>query len=232
MSASSFARSSASRADHLRLVVFPEGLSRYYPQISPLRQGVARIISDTLARQTPSNPSFQIAVQTCSITYLHRNLFRSDVLVTFHPPLIVSASTHPGLVATPADEPAIRSLTSSIATSIRQGILDAPSWSLLRAANTARRLYAPLGTKVELGTHVRLTQRFVEGLSNGRAERMWSEGEGASVKGVLKTPMKTPMRVEGGGDYFGKGKTEKEDEEELKTLVRDLKVSLSLQPLR
>lgn len=150
--------------------------------------------------------------------------------MTFHPPLVVSASSHPGLVSTPAEEPAIRSLTSSISTSIRQGILDAPSWSLLRAANTARRLYAPLGTKVELGTHVRLTQRFVEGLMSGRAEKDWSESEregGASVKGVLKTPMRTPMRVGGeGGDYFGSdAKAGEQGEEEMKTLVRDLKVS-------
>lgn len=157
---------------------------------------------------------------------LHRNLFRSDVLVTFHPPLLVSSTTHPGLATTPASEPSIRSLTSSIASSIRSGILDAPSWSLLRCAHTARRLYAPLGTKLGLGEHVRLTQRFVEGLDGGgkRAEREWSEGgegEGKSVKEVLKTPM---VEREGEG-YFGSGGERLEgDGVDVKALVRDLKV--------
>ncbi|GAA5982852.1 hypothetical protein JCM10908_006810 [Rhodotorula pacifica] len=168
--------------------LFPEGLSRYYPEISPLKQGVSRIVSDTLTRQQ-DNPNFRLAIQTTSIVYLHRNLFRSDVLVTFHPPIYISAASHPDLVAhtppihtsvTPdsppdAHERAIRSLTASIGASIRSGILDAPSWAVIRLANTCRRLYAPLGTRLTLGDHVRLTQRFVDALSGRRAEKTWDE---------------------------------------------------------
>jgi glycerol-3-phosphate O-acyltransferase / dihydroxyacetone phosphate acyltransferase len=47
--------------------MFPEGLSRYWPEMTPLRQGVARIIGDTLKRKKDVK-GFQIAVQTCSIT--------------------------------------------------------------------------------------------------------------------------------------------------------------------
>lgn len=47
--------------------MFPEGLSRYYPLLAPLKQGVARIVSDVLSRQK-DNPKFELAVQTCSIT--------------------------------------------------------------------------------------------------------------------------------------------------------------------
>uniref|UniRef100_A0A0K3CPL7 BY PROTMAP: gi/472581825/gb/EMS19540.1/ acyltransferase [Rhodosporidium toruloides NP11] n=1 Tax=Rhodotorula toruloides TaxID=5286 RepID=A0A0K3CPL7_RHOTO len=176
-------------------VLFPEGMSRYWPQIAELKQGVSRIVADTLTRQK-DNPKFELAIQTASITYLHRNLFRSDVLVTFHKPIYVSAHTHPDLIApshpsTPSPTPsaherAIRSLTATIGASIRSGILDAPSWSVIRLANTARRLYAPLGTKLSLGDHVRLTQRFVDALMGKRAERTWDEmvglqgAEGAS----------------------------------------------------
>jgi glycerol-3-phosphate O-acyltransferase/dihydroxyacetone phosphate acyltransferase len=163
-------------------------------------------VSDTLAQQH-DNPAFQVAIQPVSITYLHRNLFRSDVLVTFNPAILVSAATHPGLASAPASEPAIRSLTTTIARDIKAGILDAPSWAVLRAAHTARRLYAPLGTKLALGEHVRLTQRFVEGLSDEgrRAEKEWAEGE--SVRGVLKTPMVLveEKKAVDGGDYFGGG---------------------------
>lgn len=172
--------------------LFPEGLSRYYPEIGPLRQGVSRIVSETLTQQK-DNEDFRLAVQTTSIVYLHRNLFRSDVLVTFHPPIYVSAATHPDLVikavadragsqrppdgtASPdAHERAVRSLTASIGASIRSGILDAPSWSTIRLANTCRRLYAPLGTRLTLGDHCRLTQRFVDALCGRRAEKSWDD---------------------------------------------------------
>ncbi|GAA5876264.1 hypothetical protein JCM3774_002341 [Rhodotorula dairenensis] len=167
--------------------LFPEGLSRYYPEISPLKQGVSRIVSDTLIRHK-DDPTFRLAIQTTSIVYLHRNLFRSDVLVVFHPPMYVSAASHPDLVITPsslssgpslnqpdAHERAVRTLTASIGASIRSGILDAPSWAVIRLANTCRRLYAPLGTRLTLGDHVRLTQRFVDALSGRRAERTWDE---------------------------------------------------------
>lgn len=47
--------------------MFPEGLSRYYPRLAELKQGVARIVSDVLSRQQ-ENKDFKLAIQTCSIT--------------------------------------------------------------------------------------------------------------------------------------------------------------------
>ncbi|GAA6025795.1 hypothetical protein JCM11491_003228 [Sporobolomyces phaffii] len=180
------------------ICMFPEGMSRYSSEMSPLKQGVSRIVSDTLTRRVDAGDSaFRLAVQTVSMSYPQRNSFRSDVLITYHAPIYVSAETHPDLVSnsTTLHEPtggggdedveprqslherAVRSLTSRIGTSIRSGILDAPSWSHLRAANTARRLYAPLGTQLTLGDHVRLTQRFVDALAGKRAEKKWDELE-------------------------------------------------------
>ncbi|BGP28020.1 acyltransferase [Rhodotorula toruloides] len=214
-------------------VLFPEGMSRYWPQIAELKQGVSRIVADTLTRQK-DNPKFELAIQTASITYLHRNLFRSDVLVTFHEPIYVSALTHPDLIApslpsTPSPTPtahecAVRALTATIGSSIRSGILDGPSWSIIRLANTARRLYAPLGTKLSLGDHVRLTQRFVDALMGKRAERTWEEivrlqggeeGEGRKrrdkrpdvernlTEEVLKTPLVDKGKKDGAqAGYF------------------------------
>ncbi|GAA5918945.1 hypothetical protein JCM5296_005790 [Sporobolomyces johnsonii] len=262
------------------ICMFPEGLSRYHPEIAPLKQGVARLVSDTLTRaQLRGDPEFRLAVQTVSCTYMHRGNFRSDVLVTFHPPIYVSAATHPDLVAPPprrrrsslavppaaavppppTDVPeeekwtphelAIRALTSSIGTSIRSGILDAPSWAFLRLANTCRRLYAPLGTRLSLGDHVRLTQRFVDALAGKRAVRRWEEsGDGrdwerkrgekkARASEVWRTPMREKGRsegfleigstpkgsVDGGETSDGEMVSVDEEEEELQALLRDLK---------
>ncbi|GAA5871807.1 hypothetical protein JCM1840_004004 [Sporobolomyces johnsonii] len=260
------------------ICMFPEGLSRYHPEIAPLKQGVARLVSDTLTRaQQRGDPEFRLAVQTVSCTYMHRGNFRSDVLVTFHPPIYVSAATHPDLVAPPRldvppgvavpppstdvseekrtpHELAIRALTSSIGTSIRSGILDAPSWAFLRLANTCRRLYAPLGTRLSLGDHVRLTQRFVDALAGKRAVRRWEEsGDGrdwerkrgekkARASEVWRTPMREMRSSEG---FFEMGSAPKgsvdrgetsdgemvsvdEEEEELQALLRDLKARFVL----
>lgn len=141
--------------------MFPEGMSRYHPTIAPLKTGVARLVSDVLSRNR-DNPEFEISVQTCSITYMHRQHFRSDVLVTFHSPLIFTPKDNPELL-TPVDFANIRTLTSTIQEKIASGTLDSPSWDLIRTAKLAARMYAPLGTMMTLGDHVRIIRTFLEG---------------------------------------------------------------------
>lgn len=51
------------------VLLFPEGMSRFHPEIAPLKTGVARLISDVLSRNR-DNPNFEIALQTCSVTYM------------------------------------------------------------------------------------------------------------------------------------------------------------------
>jgi hypothetical protein len=55
---------------------------------------VARLVSDTLSRNR-DNPDFTVSVLPCSITFMHREHWRSDVLVTFHPPMRFSPSVRP-----------------------------------------------------------------------------------------------------------------------------------------
>lgn len=99
---------------------------------------------------------------------------------------------------------------------IRSGTLDSPSWEYIRAGNTARRLYAPLGTRLGLGDHVRLTGRFVDVFANRkRADFDEVVLEGVDPKVLLKMPL-----VDRGGRE-GEGKTE---ESEIVKLVEDLKV--------
>ncbi|CAE6408389.1 unnamed protein product [Rhizoctonia solani] len=74
--------------------LFPEGMSRYHPSVAPMRTGVARIASDVLTQQK-DNPDFRLNLLTCSITYMHREHFRSDVLVSFNPPLQLDPKAPP-----------------------------------------------------------------------------------------------------------------------------------------
>ncbi|KAJ3505142.1 hypothetical protein NLJ89_g7566 [Agrocybe chaxingu] len=78
--------------------LFPEGMSRYHPTIAPLKTGVARLVSDVLSRNR-DDPDFEISVLPVSITYMHRQHFRSDVLVTFQSPLTFTPKNNPELLS-------------------------------------------------------------------------------------------------------------------------------------
>ncbi|KZT72212.1 hypothetical protein DAEQUDRAFT_763318 [Daedalea quercina L-15889] len=164
--------------------LFPEGMSRYHPTIAPLKTGVARLVSDVLSRNR-DNPNFEVFVQTCSITYMHRQHFRSDVLVTFHEPLRFTPkarpqnphSDNPELLA-PVKYEEIRAITAKMHQQISLGTLDAPSWRMIRNAKLAARVYAPLGTIMSLGDYVRVVRTFLEAFK--LAERPHFENQSGS----------------------------------------------------
>ncbi|KIY74377.1 hypothetical protein CYLTODRAFT_385211 [Cylindrobasidium torrendii FP15055 ss-10] len=140
--------------------LFPEGLSRFHPSMSPLKTGVARLVSDVLTKER-DNPDYEIYIQNCSITYMHRQHWRSDVLVTFHPPMKFTPRDHPELLA-PVDFANIRTVTANMHQQISSGTFDSPSWTLLRVSKLAARIYSPLGTEMTLGDHVRVVRTFLE----------------------------------------------------------------------
>ncbi|KAI0320922.1 hypothetical protein OF83DRAFT_466959 [Amylostereum chailletii] len=146
--------------------LFPEGASRYHPTIAPLKTGVARIVSDTLTRHR-DEPDFEVSILTCSVTYMHRQHFRSDVLVTFHPPFKFTPRNNPELVA-PVDYNEIRALTARLHRQIASGTLDAPAWDLVRISKLSASIYAPLGTRMTLGDYVRVSRTFLEAFKSER----------------------------------------------------------------
>jgi glycerol-3-phosphate O-acyltransferase/dihydroxyacetone phosphate acyltransferase len=163
------------------ICLFPEGASRYHPTIAPLKTGVSRIVSDVLTRNR-DNPEFEISVLTCSITYMHRQHFRSDVLVTFNPPMTFRVKDNPELLA-PVDYEEIRSLTARIHQEISSRTIDAPSWEIVRTAKLASRLYVPLGTRMSLGDYVRVTRIFVEAFKASDCMRDANESIHGDEKG-------------------------------------------------
>ncbi|KAH9895173.1 hypothetical protein C8Q73DRAFT_759590 [Cubamyces lactineus] len=170
--------------------LFPEGMSRYHPTIAPLKTGVARLVSDVLSRNK-HDPDFEIDVLTCSITYMHRQHFRSDVLVTFHPPMKFTPKNNPELLA-PVDYNEVRVLTAKLQQQISSGTLDAPSWRLIRIAKLAARMYAPLGTTMSLGDYVRVVRTFLEAFKLAESPRVEpsSDGEAPSPEQVQREDQK------------------------------------------
>lgn len=63
---------------------------------------------------------------------------------------------------TPVDFADIRSVTTQLHDKISSGTFDSPSWDFIRTAKLAARMYAPLGTFMSLGDHVRLSRTFLE----------------------------------------------------------------------
>ncbi|CAE7228249.1 unnamed protein product [Rhizoctonia solani] len=133
------------------ICLFPEGMSRYHPSVAPMRTGVARIASDVLTQQK-DNPDFRLTLLTCSITYMHREHFRSDVLVSFNSPLQLDPKAHS---LKPVKLPAKRAIDDTT-----RGTITAPSWKIIRTAKAAGRIYVPLGTSMGLGDWVRVVGRF------------------------------------------------------------------------
>jgi len=156
--------------------LFPEGGSRYHPTMAPLKTGAARLISDVLTRNK-DKPDFEISLLTCSITYMHREHFRSDVLISFHAPMTFSPKTNPELID-PMDFSQIRAVTAQMQVQIGQGTIDSPSWDVVRSAKTATKIYVPLGTNMALGDYVRVCRTFVEVFK-------WAQSQANGAKGIM-----------------------------------------------
>lgn len=223
-----------------------EGISHYHSYVAPLRNGVARIASDVLQRNA-AKPDFKLTLLTCSITYLHREAFRSDVLVRFNEPIELSVRDHselffPSASSSPGTQAdGVKQLTSLMQEQIRSGTLDSPDFGTIRIANTARRMYAPLGTSMTLGDTVQVTQRFVDVFARQKyavprtpAEALMTPGA-KEIAGMPTSESMTPSRSNGAAtslvsdDYFGskkrkEGKTALSDED-IEVLKRDLHVS-------
>ena len=69
-------------------------LSRFHPNLAPLKTGTARIAVE-MCRRHKDNRDYTIAILPCSLTYLHREKWRSDVLVTFSEPIMVTPKDLP-----------------------------------------------------------------------------------------------------------------------------------------
>jgi glycerol-3-phosphate O-acyltransferase / dihydroxyacetone phosphate acyltransferase len=74
----------------------------------------------------------------------------------------------------PVDFNAIRSLTSFMQSEISSGTIYAPNFEIVRVSRLAARMYAPLGTRMTLGDHVRVTRTFADAFS-GSAKVKWED---------------------------------------------------------
>lgn len=62
-------------------------------------------------------------------------------------------------------------MTAKMHQLISSGTFDSPSWELIRTSKLAARIYAPLGTQMSLGDHVRLSCTFLEAFKEIKRSR-------------------------------------------------------------
>ncbi|KAG0329388.1 hypothetical protein BG004_002342, partial [Podila humilis] len=95
---------------------------------------------------------FSLTIMPSSINYLHREKFRSDVLVTFHEPIVLTPQLDAKLFSSVKEErmEAINKLTELLENNLYAG---------------------DLGTRISLGQYVRLTRKFVAAFSTHHQEQ-------------------------------------------------------------
>ncbi len=136
--------------------IFPEGISHAESQLTKLKTGTARIALSVAARG-----KVQVRIVPCGLNYIHRHLFRSQVLIEFGEPIEIDDEW---LARYREDEQeTVRELTDHLAQALRNVTLNAPDWRTLRIIQTARRLYKPSSTELTPAEYVELNRRFVEG---------------------------------------------------------------------
>ena len=135
--------------------VFPEGVSHTESQLVKLKTGTARIALSAAARGKVT-----VTIMPCGLNYMHRDRFRSQVLIEFGEPIIIGEEW---VAKFKADErAAVLELTEYLANSLMAVTLNAPDWSTLRFIQVARRLYKPATAHLTPATYVELNRRFVE----------------------------------------------------------------------
>ncbi|GAA99521.1 uncharacterized protein L969DRAFT_102873 [Mixia osmundae IAM 14324] len=130
------------------ILLSPEGRTLYQPHMASLKTGIARTVSDTLTAHR-DEPDWKVVIANVSLCYLHRERFRSKVLLRFNEPIILTPRTHPELICNAEtgkldDFAGVRALTELMGTRIKEGMLDLDTWDTTRQAIIARSILQPL----------------------------------------------------------------------------------------
>jgi 1-acyl-sn-glycerol-3-phosphate acyltransferase len=123
-----FARCHAELAAGGAVALFPEGISHDQSQLQPLKTGAARIALG--ARAVGAEP---VAVTPVGLTFEHKTLFRSRLLLCVGEPIAVTG--------TQDDAESVHALTDAIDTGLRAVTLNADSWHTAKLVERAAEIY-------------------------------------------------------------------------------------------
>ena len=130
--------------------LFPEGQSHDQPFVTEIRSGAARLFLRAAARD--GDASSLPVVLPVGLHYDRKHIFRSDVLVTFHPPLALPPALGKGEEAVEAEE-----LTARIEAALVEVVRATDDWETHRLMHRAHALLraeeaARSGARADRGT--------------------------------------------------------------------------------
>ena len=117
--------------------LFPEGVSHDQPHLAEIRSGAARLYLQACERTPPGQPP--PVVIPVGLHYEDKDVFRTDVLVAYHPPLDLDA-LH--LDDPSSEREAAERLTEAIQDALVRAVHPTASWELHALMHRARTLIA------------------------------------------------------------------------------------------
>eukprot|EP01063_Lacrimia_lanifica_P009649 TRINITY_DN16583_c0_g1_i1.p1 TRINITY_DN16583_c0_g1~~TRINITY_DN16583_c0_g1_i1.p1 ORF type:complete len:597 (+),score=247.03 TRINITY_DN16583_c0_g1_i1:163-1791(+) len=156
--------------------LFPEGRSRFTWKIDPLKYGVANIAYAALLQaKKEGKKDFTLSLCPAAFNYVHREKFRSALVVEYGPPVVYSPSHE--VLNMEDSRKAVQRISEEIHEVMSISAHHAEDWGSIRIAHTARNLFAPLGTTMSLPEFVKLTKYWGAAVSvnDPRDRALWDD---------------------------------------------------------
>ena len=117
--------------------LFPEGVSHDQPHLAEIRSGAARLYLQARAQTPPGRPP--PVILPVGLHYEDKDVFRTDVLVAYHPPLDLDAL---GIDEAADPRETAEQLTEAIEDALERVVHPTASWELHALMHRARTLIA------------------------------------------------------------------------------------------
>nr|KAJ3409529.1 hypothetical protein HK105_003068 [Polyrhizophydium stewartii] len=145
--------------------IFPEGGSHDRPEMLPLKAGVAIMALEAIAK----HPGLPVKIIPCGLNYFHADKFRSRAVVEYGDPIeIPSELVQDYLNGGPSKREAISLLLDTVTVSLKNLTLQAPDFDTLMVIQAVRRLYTPIGRKLDVDQSLALSRQFAIGYAKLR----------------------------------------------------------------
>ncbi|KAL5036643.1 Glycerol-3-phosphate/dihydroxyacetone phosphate acyltransferase, variant 4 [Batrachochytrium dendrobatidis] len=140
--------------------IFPEGGSHDRPELLPLKAGVAIMALDAVAK----HPNLPLKIVPCGLSYFHADKFRSRAVIEYGDPIEIPSELLEQYKNGGTDKrKAISLLLDTIEVSLKSLTLQSPDFDTLMVVQAVRRLYTPVGKKLDLDQTLAMSRNFAEG---------------------------------------------------------------------
>lgn len=138
------------------MLLFPEGTSYTAPKMLSLRTGVVRV-----ATGFAKNYNRPIPIVPVGLTYFNKEHFRSQVMLEFGTPLVITPEDVHSEAFTQDDHAEIKRFTHLLEDKMHAITLNASEFSTIRVARVMRRLFLNTPGSIDANKEVRLTQHII-----------------------------------------------------------------------